>query len=66
MVQNMKGGIMKIQEQFDAAVEMLKEYNETRTNWMRGVAVEEALRIANKTGRDAGDVFEDMEVAAKL
>jgi hypothetical protein len=57
---------MKIQEQFDAAVEMLKGYYETRTNWMRGVAVEEALRIANKTGRDAGDVFEDMDRVAKL
>lgn len=63
MIQNMKGGIMKTEELFEAAVEMLSAYYRTGTNWMRGIAVEDALRIANRTGRDAGDVFEDMEMA---
>jgi hypothetical protein len=62
---NKKGGTMKTEHLFDIAVEMLRGYYRTRTNWMRGIAVEEALRIANRTGRDAGDVFEDMERAAK-
>ena len=54
---------MNTEEHFEAAVEMLSAYYRTGTNWMRGVAVEDALRIANRTGRNPGDVFEDMEAA---
>ena len=64
MIQNMKGGIMKTNEMFEMAVEMLRGHYRTGTSWMRGVAVEDALRIANRTGRDPGDVFADMEMAA--
>jgi hypothetical protein len=64
MIQNMKGGTMKTDELFEMAVEMLRGHYRTGTNWMRGVAVEDALRIANRTGRDPGDVFADMEMAA--
>lgn len=64
MIQNMKGGIMKTNEMFEEAVEMLRDHNRTGTAWKRGVAVENALRIANGTERDPGDVFADIEAAA--
>jgi hypothetical protein len=65
MIQNMKGGIMNTETMLEEAIAHLKAYKAGGGNWNRGVSVELAQRIADATGRDGGDVFDELDEAAR-
>ncbi len=65
MVHHTKGKEMKTDIMFEEAVTSLKAYYEGDGNYHRGLAVDLAQRIADKTERDHNDIWDEIEAAAR-